>query len=347
MHRAVPFVCLALPLAVAVALPVAGCRQPVATFAAAPPRLADTGLYADFAARTLAPGVLSYTPQYPLWSDGARKQRWIALPPGTAIDATDPDHWDFPIGTRLWKQFDFGRAVETRFMHRRTDGAWLYATYQWNVEGTDAVLAPDAGVRNVCPTRDGQHHDLPSVGECRACHEGTATPVLGFSALQLAADRDPLAPHAEPKQAFDVDLPALVARHLVRNLPERWQTESPRIAAHTPRERAVLGYLHANCGNCHNDTGPLHRLGLRLHYPLATQAHPPAIATTLGVASQFTRQDATMRVVAGAPEQSVLVRRLAARDALTRMPPLGRHLADEQASTLVAEWIEHDLTLGQ
>ena len=59
-----------------------------------PQRLHDTGLYVDG-----APGLLvradnlPYAPQYPLWTDGARKRRWIHLPPGSWIDASDPDAW--------------------------------------------------------------------------------------------------------------------------------------------------------------------------------------------------------------------------------------------------------------
>ena len=40
-----------------------------------------------------------------LWSDGAKKQRWIQLPPGEKIDVADLDNWQFPKGTKLWKQF--------------------------------------------------------------------------------------------------------------------------------------------------------------------------------------------------------------------------------------------------
>src|ERR1043165_6412078 len=58
---------------------------------------------------------LSFSPQYPLWSDGAHKRRWIYLPPGTAIDASRLDAWEFPIGTRLWKEFSLGGPIETRF----------------------------------------------------------------------------------------------------------------------------------------------------------------------------------------------------------------------------------------
>src|SRR5512136_3067556 len=61
-----------------------------------PDDLQSTGLYSDFSHKTIDPRNLSYSPQYPLWSDGAVKRRWIYLPPGTAIDASDPDIWLFP-----------------------------------------------------------------------------------------------------------------------------------------------------------------------------------------------------------------------------------------------------------
>ncbi|HLF56584.1 MAG TPA: hypothetical protein VI942_07040, partial [Thermoanaerobaculia bacterium] len=163
-----------------------------------PPTLAATGLYSDFAARELAPGVLPFEPQYPLWSDGARKRRWIRLPPGGTIDATDPDVWSFPPGTRFWKEFAFERPVETRFIERLPDGSWRFAAYVWNAEGTEAVLAPYRGVRRVAESSPGVPYDVPAVTDCRACHLGHPATILGFSALQLSTDRDPLAPHASP-----------------------------------------------------------------------------------------------------------------------------------------------------
>lgn len=84
------------------ALGATACGGP-ATFETAPATLAGTGLFADAAA-----GVFPFEPQYPLWTDGARKRRWIALPPGTAIDASDVDHWQFPVGTIQPTQASFG-----------------------------------------------------------------------------------------------------------------------------------------------------------------------------------------------------------------------------------------------
>ncbi len=56
-----------------------------------PQTLRDTGLYSDFATLQVDPKHLAFSPQYPLWTDGATKRRWISLPPGSAIDASDPD----------------------------------------------------------------------------------------------------------------------------------------------------------------------------------------------------------------------------------------------------------------
>jgi hypothetical protein len=196
-----------------------------------PQHLRDTGLFSQGSANEIAPGVLAFSPQYPLWSDGATKRRWIALPPGTSIDAAKADAWDFPRGTRLWKEFSAGSRIETRFIERLQDGSWRYATYVWNEAGTDAVLAPADGIASLTRA-DGRRYAIPSDGDCRACHEGAPVPVLGFSALQLSADRDPLAPHAEP--ANGVDLRSLAARGWLRNLPAHLLERPPRIAAASP-----------------------------------------------------------------------------------------------------------------
>ena len=81
-----------------------------------PDKLSETGLYRDAANFAIADGIRPFSPQYPLWSDGAAKLRWVSLPKGGSIDARKPDAWRFPVGTRFWKQFSIGgRRVETSF----------------------------------------------------------------------------------------------------------------------------------------------------------------------------------------------------------------------------------------
>ena len=48
---------------------------------------------------------------------------------------------------RLWKEFSFGRRVETRLMERLADGTWRFAAYVWSADGSDARLAPERGIR--------------------------------------------------------------------------------------------------------------------------------------------------------------------------------------------------------
>jgi mono/diheme cytochrome c family protein len=311
-----------------------------------PRRLADTGLYVA-GGTTIRPDVLPFSPQYPLWSDGAAKRRWIWLPPGTTIDAAQPDAWDFPRGTKLWKEFTHGRALETRYIERAADGSWRFGSYVWNADGTDAVLAPASGLRDLPTSRSAgdtrgspaAHYTIPSVDDCRACHEGAPVPVLGFSALQLSPDRDPLAPHADPTRG--IDLRALVARGLLRNLPPGLLANPPRIVAANPAERAALGYLHGNCGNCHNDEGPLAVLDLTLAQRVARPS--PVLESIVGVRSQFVPPGVppdALRLAPGHSAASVITARMGSRDPLQQMPPLGTTAVDTEALTLVAHWIQ-------
>ena len=302
-----------------------------------PAHLWDTGLFADPDGTRLAPDVLAYSPQYPLWSDGATKRRWIRLPPGTAIDARDPDAWVFPVGTRLWKEFTLGRRVETRMLERTRRG-WRYATYVWSEDGKDAVLAPEDGIPAVAAA--GTSWTVPGEADCRACHEGQKTPVLGFTALQLSPDRDPGAVHAD---APGVELDTLVARGLLSRAPSSLLTAPPRIAARSADERAAMGYLHANCGICHNAQGPLASLGMDLLYrPSEGTASADRIrASLLDARAQRALGSSELRIDSGSPEHSLLVQRMRSRDAFTQMPPLGTRTSDREALTLVERWIQN------
>lgn len=309
-----------------------------------PMLLSETGLYDAASPASVRAGNIAFSPQYPLWSDGATKRRWLHIPPGMSIDASRPGAWNFPPGAKLWKEFSHGRRIETRFIERLADGTWRYATYVWNEASTDARLAPAQGIPAL-PTvgAPGGRYTIPAEADCRACHEGAAVPVLGASALQLSPDRDPLAPHAEPREAGDADLRDLVARGWLRNMPAAWRIDPPRIAAPTPEARAALGYLHANCGHCHNDNGSPPPVDLVLAQ--SGERSPYATFMRSLVAAQPRLRTAGMRssaplIDAGHPETSVLAARMRSRDARMQMPPLGTQLVDTQALGLIERWIE-------
>lgn len=311
--------------AVALAVLAAGMRAaPQAATTMAPPDLRDTGLYADAEALTVDPQHLPFAPQYPLWTDGATKRRWISLPPGSAIDASDPDAWVFPAGTRLWKEFSFAsRRVETRFMERQADGAWRYAAYAWSADGRDAQLVPANGRRGAYPLGGAKSHAIPGVNDCKACHQGSRSEVLGFGLIQLSGDLDDL-----------------IARGLIVGLPP--SARAVRWTAMSETERAATGYLHGNCGHCHNEQGPLSSIGLFLRQTSA-EGSQAAIASTFGQpvkkAAPGLPADAVLRIEPQHPDRSALMRRIASRYPPLQMPPLGTALIDHEAVALIERWI--------
>ncbi|MDF3009678.1 MAG: hypothetical protein K0S03_474 [Burkholderiales bacterium] len=302
---------LALLLRVLALLWLAGAAQ-----ATPPPpqHLDDTGLFEAGSSTAVRPENLAFAPQYELWSDGAAKRRWLYLPPGASIDASRPDAWEFPPGTKAWKEFSQGRRVETRLIERLPDGAWRFVAYVWNAEGTQAVLAPEAGIAAlpVAGAPRGRY-TIPSRSDCLACHEGAEVPLLGFSALQLARE-----------------LERLAASGRLRNLPASLLASPPRIAAPSESARAALGYLHANCGHCHNHTGPLAATGLAF----AQQAAAPQASA-----------ERTLHSLSSAGTSVDVVRRVRSSNPYVRMPPVGVSLIDAKNVALIESWIRHDLRL--
>jgi hypothetical protein len=285
-----------------------------------PERLSQTGLYADIASGALAGDVAAYTPQFPLWSDGADKRRWIWLPPGTQIDSSDMDEWVFPNGTKVWKEFSAsGVRIETRLLERRGDD-WIALAYAWNADGSDAIAAPLGAIDARATT-----HDVPAAGECVACHGGRQSFVLGFSAIQLAG----------AAVAEEIDLDALVQQGRLTN--------APAVALVVPgdaTERAALGYLHANCSHCHNATRPAHD-GPRCFDPENDFDFTLAV-DDLG----STAETATYRTVVGSaikpgdPGGSDALTRMNRRGFLRQMPPLATTQVDREAVANMRRWIE-------
>ncbi|MDX1452337.1 MAG: hypothetical protein R3183_07245, partial [Oleiphilaceae bacterium] len=206
-----------------------------------------------------------YSPQYPLWSDGAEKKRWIYIPRKRRIDTRDMEAWVFPVGTKIWKEFAFSVAgettrLETRLMEKTGENDWLMITFVWNDAQTQALRAPAEGIKNHYALTADTYYDIPSEHDCQYCHAKAgldigpqSTPVLGFSALQLSGERDPDAIHGEAWHKGMLNLPRLDALRITTH-PAQYQPKIPDSEI-APLQRQVFGYLHGNCGHCHNETG--------------------------------------------------------------------------------------------
>ena len=296
-----------------------------------PERLSQTGLYSDISSRTVAPGRRFYRPKYELWSDDTEKNRWVYLPPGAQIDNTDRNHWSFPVGAQAWKEFKVGgRAIETRLVQRVGPGRdeFLYATYQWREDGSDADYVA-TGVVNA----GGTGHDIPSHGACLSCHGYLPEHVLGFSALLLSHEAD------------GVNLRALDAERLLV-VPEPNDLQVPG----DPIAQEALGYLHSNCGSCHNQSADLqapltgvqlpNRFSLRVDVNAQRVGETDACLTSLDVPMSYAQPASNIvtRVLGGGPERSGLYHRTALRGA-TQMPPLATKVVDTLGLRSLSTWI--------
>ncbi len=171
-----------------------------------PKKLSETGLFASTKDHTLERGIVPYSVNAPLWSDGAYKGRYIALPGESQIEYTSSRGWNFPEGAVLVKTFELElkegdpasrRRLETRIITKQQN-QWAGYTYIWNDAQDDATLAPAEGLDQTFEIQDRnapggvrkQTWHYPSRTECMVCHSRAANFVLGLSELQMNKDHD-------------------------------------------------------------------------------------------------------------------------------------------------------------
>jgi hypothetical protein len=179
-------------------------------------------------------------------------------------------------------------------------------------------------------------HKIPAQWECEFCHSRGGDAVLAFDYLQLSTDRDARAPNSKHGQTDPfaglghIDLETLKRQRLVTQYEQ--MVTNPRIAArgdadHAATERAMIGYLHGNCGHCHNPQGPAAFTQLRLRFD--------STKNTAGGHDAIT----TPVIERGQPAETKIYKRMLSRHEYRQMPPIGTNVQDAEALELLAEWI--------
>jgi hypothetical protein len=294
-----------------------------------PKGLDCTGLYANLATKQLADDVREFTPAVPLWSDGAEKTRWIYLPPGTTIDATDAKEWKFPVGTKLWKEFKVaGRRIETRLFQKLGPDFWVHASYQWAADELTATRVDGADFL----ANDAPYH-IPTPSECDKCHNGRRDRVLGFDAVSLGLP-----------EAVGFTLDTLAKEGRLSPTPA---TTSYKIGDGSSSASRALAWLNVNCGvTCHNEntTAAAYPTGLRFRLdPALLDGRTPdmtwaPLQTSIGITAITPRWQPSKRIVAGYPDKSLVVRLISERGD-EQMPPLATFVVDQQHVQIVSDWI--------
>ena len=153
-----------------------------------PTKLSETGLFTSVKGHQVDPGLIPYDVNAPLWSDGASKERFIALPGDGKIEFADARGWNFPEGAVLVKTFsldmakaslrrdavlkrgcsrsktDNGKAIRTCGTTRRPTPIWSRRR-GWTAFMRSAIRK--AGRRsqaNLALSQPGRVHGLPQPG---------------------------------------------------------------------------------------------------------------------------------------------------------------------------------------
>jgi hypothetical protein len=284
-----------------------------------PANLSETGCFdLSTAKKPVAhPGLVPYDVVTPLWTDGAKKRRWIGLPDGESMSLGSNGSWTPPVGTIMVKEFALEttpgnpasrRPVETRFLVF-TDAGLQGFTYRWNIAGTDATLQPDVAQNIGWQLDDGSTHIhvYPSRAQCRSCHYPAQGPLLGLRPEQLARWNDyggTIADQMATLAALDVG---------PSSTPPAYTSPYDPSATW---EKRMRGYMHANCSHCHNPQY-VNIKDLRYATPLANTKLCDVI-------------------VPGSPADSVVYQKVTSRPG---MPPFGTAAVDPLAEQLLGNWI--------
>jgi uncharacterized repeat protein (TIGR03806 family) len=332
-----------------------------------PRKLSETGLFASTAEHRPAAGLIPYSVNAELWSDGATKERFLAIPGDGKIEynvITYPQPapgsspgWRFPDNTVLVKTFfletEAGNAasrrrLETRILHYEHlagteevgSDLWHGYTYVWNDAQTDADLLDAKGLDRTFTITDlqapggkrQQNWHFPSRAECTLCHTTPAKYALGVNTLQMNKD------HAYggviANQLRTLEHLGVFTTPLPED-PEKLSKLANYKDPHASLDARARSYLHANCAHCHCKWG-----GGNAEFQLVATL-PLAETGTLGTRpgqGLFDLQDPRI-LIAGDPARSMVYHRMT-KLGLGRMPHIASNQIDRDAVKLIKEWIE-------
>lgn len=332
-----------------------------------PRKLSETGLFVSTRDMKPAVGLIPYSVNAELWSDGAIKERYLAIPGAGRIEYNTMTYpqpapgalpgWRFPDDTVLVKTFSLDleagnpksrRRLETRLLHAKRypgteevgDQVWLGYTYVWNDEQTDAELADARGLDQTFTIKDpkapgGQRQQVvhyPSRTECTMCHTVTAKYALGVNTMQMNRDHD-------YGGAIANQLATLQHLGLFTEPLPATPDKLPRVVDYhdraQPLDARARSYLHANCSHCHRKWGGGNaEFQLLANLPLSETG---TINTRPGQGT-FDLKDPRV-LVPGDPERSLLYHRMNRRGE-GQMPHIASKVIDTEGAELIRDWIK-------
>ncbi|MEM6685188.1 MAG: hypothetical protein AAF617_05275 [Bacteroidota bacterium] len=297
----------------------------------------------DMKNQTPVLGVIPYEPISSLFTDYAKKKRFIWMPSDVqASYVADMELIDMPVGTILIKTFYYNnvqpgnttRIIETRLMLKKVDN-WYFADYIWNDEQTEATFSLDGSFTNVDFMEVGEmkstNYRIPSEVECFTCHKnGTQAIPIGLKPQNLNSMYD-FADGTENQLQKFID-----EGYLADNLPTTINTVVKWSDETQPIDLRVRSYIDINCAHCHQELSHCDYRPVRFAFD--ESANPDNLGICVDPDEAITGM--TNIVTPSLKERSVLYFRINTEAEELRMPLLGRSIIHKEAVRMIGQWID-------
>ena len=311
-------------------------------------KLSNFNLFDNFSNISITPKLpgLSYELNSELFTDHARKYRFLFIPENEKITYNELEAFTFPIGSTLVKVFSLPsdtssedeEVIEVRLLVRRING-WVTLVYKWIPEFSEGYFTVAGDIIESVVSHNGVanafDYRIPTFGQCATCHQNNAneakiTPI-GLKARHL--NRNITYNNLEINQ-----LTLWNSLEIINNLPSditsidtapNWRDSSKEL-----QDRAKA-YLDINCAHCHTEGGSGDLSGLRMEYWRKTIDYSHGVCNE----SQGWRVGG-YDIWPGRGDVSHIPLRITLTSAKDRMPPIGRSLVDSEAAQLISDWID-------
>jgi uncharacterized repeat protein (TIGR03806 family) len=296
-------------------------------------------------------GVLEYVPITPLFTDYAKKDRYVWIPPGEkARYVADNKSLDFPTGSALVKVFYYDNVINdpvlpdnsTRIMETRVmvkmDSGWEFAEYIWNDAQTEAFLdtSGNGGFKETEWILNGENrfvnYRFPAMSQCTICHNiDTATP-LGIKPESINSE-------IVYSDGLQNQLQKLIDFGYLENaLPSTIIPVADWTDLATPVQDRMRAYIDINCGNCHQDGGQGDYRGVRLAY--AATENIENIGVCVDADTAIPDLVGQKLIAPRDIENSIIYFRMAIEgDGQYKMPQFGQNLRHTEGLALMEDWI--------
>src|SRR5690606_25134265 len=289
-------------------------------------------------------GVIPYEPISTLFSNYAKKKRFIWMPEGVSAHyVSDGDALNFPEGTILIKNFYYEnvlpgntvKLLETRLMVKKA-GEWIFADYIWNEEQADAFYNMEGSFVPVSWNHDGEtkevNYRIPNGVECLTCHNKAEIP------LPIGPKPQNLNKNFPYETGQQNQLKKLKDFGYLASYPNQIQTVVDYHDTSQPLELRVRSYLDINCAHCHSDDGFCNYRSPRFAFSRTND--PENLGICIVPDEDISNQvdgNPTHIIKPGLHDESEIFYRMNTVQANIKMPSRGRFLIHEEGVQMISE----------